>query len=460
MTPAQLRQYMRTYVKNQGPAVYTTGWTMAQVQKLSPEQLQEEFNKIQRAVAFTRGLKRDGSPMTNASLKKLKTGDVEVDVEAPSHVEVPSQEATVDDVEVPSNIASKAQQTASSLKTVGTKKKRLVSNYSRDKLQILWLLLFSDDTRSRRLMMTLKTLMVMFLIDEGRFSQSITKAGYVQQASALIRRLDESDPLTQHNPFIAITKEELASLRAQIDELVGNEKVWIKMPGSISWDKVDNPCPQSTPQVLPSFEVYTLPMIHPEEVEETIVIPIEVDPLDHMKLEDLGLNTNTHDLFLSSRGFPSVDEPEPQPLPNLPFLYVNLGDKRGTDSPINPYNSDESDPLTQHNPFIAITKEELASLRAQIDELVGNEKVWIKMPGSISWDKGFSSVDESEPQPLPNLPFLYVNLGDKRGTDPPINPYSLGSFRMKEITNGNLRAVIFEEKKIILLYRPWRRRQD
>ncbi|GJY92450.1 hypothetical protein Tco_0508232 [Tanacetum coccineum] len=158
MTPAQLRQYMRTYVKNQGPAVYTTGWTMAQVRKLSPEQLQEEFDKIQRAVAFTRGLKRDGSPMTNASSKKLKTGDVEVDVEAPSHgvpqeveveapsqdvsrekvdapshsqnipeaqVEVPSQEATVEDVEVPSNIASKAQQTASSLKKVGTKKKLL-----------------------------------------------------------------------------------------------------------------------------------------------------------------------------------------------------------------------------------------------------------------------------------------------------------------------------------------------
>ncbi|GJY21611.1 hypothetical protein Tco_0394177 [Tanacetum coccineum] len=46
MTPAQLRQYMRTYVKNQGPVVYSTGWTMAQVRKLSPEQLQEEFDKI------------------------------------------------------------------------------------------------------------------------------------------------------------------------------------------------------------------------------------------------------------------------------------------------------------------------------------------------------------------------------------------------------------------------------
>ncbi|GKA92015.1 hypothetical protein Tco_0813940 [Tanacetum coccineum] len=101
MTPAQLRQYMRTYVKNQGPAVYTTGWTMAQVRKLSPEQLQEEFDKIQRAVAFTRGLKRDGSLMTTASSKKLKTGDVEVDVEAPSHgvpqeveVEAPSKDVS------------------------------------------------------------------------------------------------------------------------------------------------------------------------------------------------------------------------------------------------------------------------------------------------------------------------------------------------------------------------------
>ncbi|GJY36117.1 DNA-directed DNA polymerase [Tanacetum coccineum] len=131
---------------------------MAQVQKLFPDQLQEEFDKIQRAVAFTRGLKRDGSPMTSASSKKLKTGDVEVNVKAPSHgipqeekgatpsqnvsrkevaapshsqdipeaqVEVPSQEATIEDVEVPSNIASTAQHTASSLKKVGTKKKRL-----------------------------------------------------------------------------------------------------------------------------------------------------------------------------------------------------------------------------------------------------------------------------------------------------------------------------------------------
>ncbi|GKF03582.1 hypothetical protein Tco_0030505 [Tanacetum coccineum] len=76
-------------------------------------------------------------------------------------------------------------------------------------------------------------------------------------------------------------------------------------------DKVDNPSPQCTPQFLPSIELDTPPVTYPEEVEETIGIPVETEPLDHMKLEDLGLNTNTHCLFLSSKGFPSVYEPKP-----------------------------------------------------------------------------------------------------------------------------------------------------
>ncbi|GJW13077.1 hypothetical protein Tco_0017210 [Tanacetum coccineum] len=107
------------------------------------------------------------------------------------------------------------------------------------------------------------------------------------------------------------------------------EIVMVKMPKCMAWldddpigdldmmeDKAKNPSPQSTPQFLPSF-VYTPPVTHPEEVEETIGIPIEVEPLDYIKLEDLGLNTNTHDLFLSSKGFPSVNELEPQLLPNF-----------------------------------------------------------------------------------------------------------------------------------------------
>ncbi|GJU95531.1 ribonuclease H-like domain-containing protein [Tanacetum coccineum] len=118
MTPSQLRQYMRTYVKNQGPAVYSTGWTMAQVRKLSSEQLQEEFDKIQRAVAFTRGFKRDGSPMTRASSKKLKTGGDDVNLE-----DIPDAP-----VEVPfltHRLLTTLHTCQSTLKKVGTKKKRL-----------------------------------------------------------------------------------------------------------------------------------------------------------------------------------------------------------------------------------------------------------------------------------------------------------------------------------------------
>ncbi|GJY99225.1 hypothetical protein Tco_0516655 [Tanacetum coccineum] len=67
--------------------------------------------------------------------------------------------------------------------------------------------------------------------------------------------------------------------------------------------------------------------------------PPLVEPLDHTKLEGLGLNTCSHDIFLSSREISSVDELEPQLLPNFSPLDVNLGDKRGTDPPIKPHSS-------------------------------------------------------------------------------------------------------------------------
>ncbi|GJY28372.1 hypothetical protein Tco_0404139 [Tanacetum coccineum] len=152
------------------------------------------------------------------------------------------------------------------------------------------------------------------------------------------------------NPTSTIPDQTIANLKTQ---LVENEVVRVMIPKCMAWlddepirdlntieDKVDNPSPQSTSQVLPSFEVYTPPVTHPEDVEETIGILMEVEPLEHIKLEDLSLGTITHDLFLSSKGFPSVDEPEPQLLPNFSPLDVNLGYKRGTDPPINPYTPD------------------------------------------------------------------------------------------------------------------------
>nr|GEZ42833.1 ribonuclease H-like domain-containing protein [Tanacetum cinerariifolium] len=113
-------------------------------------------------------------------------------------------------------------------------------------------------------------------------------------------------------------------------------------PKEVEKDKVENTSPQSTPQVFPSFEEYTPSVTYPEEVEDTIGIPMEVETLDHTKLEDLGLNTCNHDIPLSSWEIPSFDEPEPQPNPltNCPSLDVSLREERGPGPPIKPHSPD------------------------------------------------------------------------------------------------------------------------
>ncbi|GKB40196.1 hypothetical protein Tco_0885138, partial [Tanacetum coccineum] len=102
---------------------------------------------------------------------------------------------------------------------------------------------------------------------------------------------------------------------------------------------------------------YTPPATYPEKVEETLGIPIEVEPLDETPLHDLGLNTCNHDIPLSSKKIPSIDEPEPQPqpLPNCLSLDVSLGEEKGTEPPIKPYSLDsfrmkEVDSLTINTP--------------------------------------------------------------------------------------------------------------
>nr|GEX77839.1 ribonuclease H-like domain-containing protein [Tanacetum cinerariifolium] len=122
-------------------------------------------------------------------------------------------------------------------------------------------------------------------------------------------------------------------------------------------DKVENPIPQSTPQVLPSFEVYTPPVTNLEEVEETLRAPIEVEPLDETQLKDLGLNTFNNDLPLSSMEVPNFDEPrpQPQPLPSCSSLDISLGKERGPEPPIKPPSLDsfrmkEVAHLTNHAP--------------------------------------------------------------------------------------------------------------
>nr|GEV78478.1 hypothetical protein [Tanacetum cinerariifolium] len=145
-------------------------------------------------------------------------------------------------------------------------------------------------------------------------------------------------------------------LKKSYEEDLESEIVMVKIPSCMSFlgctnaydepignldkmgDEVENPSPQSTPQVLPLFEEYTPPVTYLKEVKETLGTPIEVKPLDQTKLEDVALSNRY--IPLISREIPSVDELEPQLLLNFSPLDVNLGEKSRTDPPIDPYSLD------------------------------------------------------------------------------------------------------------------------
>ncbi|GJX74965.1 reverse transcriptase domain-containing protein [Tanacetum coccineum] len=121
------------------------------------------------------------------------------------------------------------------------------------------------------------------------------------------------------NPPNIISEQEVANLKAQAKRLFGNKDVWVEMHRGIAWDKVENSDPQSTPQVLPSFEEYTPPVTCPKEVEKTLGTPIEVEPLNETKLEKVGLNFN-HNTPFSSRKVLVLMGPVASPLLNSPSI--------------------------------------------------------------------------------------------------------------------------------------------
>ncbi|GJX88323.1 hypothetical protein Tco_0340337 [Tanacetum coccineum] len=121
------------------------------------------------------------------------------------------------------------------------------------------------------------------------------------------------------NPTSVISDETIVNLNAQI---VGDDMVKVQVPRCMAWLDYDE-------------HVDSL------EVERTLRTPIEVEPLNETKLEEVGLNCN-HTTPLSSREIPSFDGPEPQPLLNSPSLDVSLGDVIGSELPIKPHSSDSS----------------------------------------------------------------------------------------------------------------------
>nr|GEU95702.1 hypothetical protein [Tanacetum cinerariifolium] len=102
-------------------------------------------------------------------------------------------------------------------------------------------------------------------------------------------------------------RELSANLKAQAKRLFGNKNVWVEIDRGIAWDKVENSNPQSTLQVLSSFEENTPPATYPNKVEEIIGILIE---------------------------------PQPQPFPSFPSVEVDLGEERDPKLPIKSPNPD------------------------------------------------------------------------------------------------------------------------
>jgi hypothetical protein len=188
-------------------------------------------------------------------------------------------------------------------------------------------------------------------------------------------------------------------------------------------DEVNNISPQNT---QPSFEAHAPPVTYPEEVEETIGTPIEVEPLNQTQLEDIGLNTYNDNLALSSREVPSFDEPEPQPkpLPNLPLLHVNLGIEKGPDPPIKPYSPGSF--------TLKVVDSKPCGEEARIG--VNHDLTYLHHPFMIDhkthygFKPGLLGQDGSPTSNLLKLiendPFLGENL------NPPINPIKLGKVIM------------------------------
>ncbi|GKD34470.1 hypothetical protein Tco_1249979 [Tanacetum coccineum] len=136
------------------------------------------------------------------------------------------------------------------------------------------------------------------------------------------------------NPPNIIFEQKIENLKVHAKRLFGNENVWIEMHRNIAWDKVENLNLQNTPQVPPSFEEATSLVTYPGEVDETIGTPIEVEPLNEIKLEKVGLNCN-HNTPLSSREVPS---PEPPIKPHSPnSSRIKVVDYLTTQTPPSPH---------------------------------------------------------------------------------------------------------------------------
>ncbi|GJY71699.1 hypothetical protein Tco_0475402 [Tanacetum coccineum] len=239
------------------------------------------------------------------------------------------------------------------------------------------------------------------------------------------------------NPTSVISDETITNPNAQI---LGDDIVRVQVPRCMEWldydehvdsistmdNEVGVTSPKSTIQTLPSFEEYTPLVTYPKEVEKTLGTPIEVEPLNKTKLEEVGLNCN-HNTPLSFREVPSFDklEPQPQRLPNYPPLDASLGTERGLKPPIKPQSPDSFrmkvlDNLTIHTPPLSL----MASF--QLRDLYCYYRPWM--------------IEDDWKLESEKVSLL------RRGLNSLVRPKEKEKVRIKE--TYHLEHVIFDEKKL------------
>ncbi|GKA07845.1 hypothetical protein Tco_0687069, partial [Tanacetum coccineum] len=131
--------------------------------------------------------------------------------------------------------------------------------------------------------------------------------------------LRESDHMHQTCEKSSLTMTHKLDNMIELPELQSKETykedleckmVMVEMPRCMSWLGSTNAYDERIGSLgMMDNELVT----YPKEVEETLGTSMEVEPLDHIKLEDVGLDTCNHDIPISSREVPSFDEPKPQP---------------------------------------------------------------------------------------------------------------------------------------------------
>nr|GEU99745.1 hypothetical protein [Tanacetum cinerariifolium] len=121
-------------------------------------------------------------------------------------------------------------------------------------------------------------------------------------------------------------------------------------------------------------------------------------------------------------------------------------------------NIEDLEPLNGHKFSKALTEKGSFHTPKFVSNSLSNTSAQSSLVHLFS--KEIPGVNEPDPQLLLNFSSLNVNLGDKRGIDPPIKPHSQDSFKMKVVDKSTINTppsphvISFHPKDTYCYYHP------